>query len=85
MNREQILSTPGAERLREWAAIGPVQRAALETVMDAVWNAGLAERDALRRALRKAIHEADGWFDDSRGGDKCPGLDAERKLLGEAT
>lgn len=35
---------------------------------------------SLSEALGKAISEADGWHDDSHGGE-CPGLDAERKLL----
>ncbi len=50
MTPEQILSLPGAERLREWAEIGPVQRAAVETVMEAVWNAALEEAKAAMTA-----------------------------------
>ena len=37
----ELLKTPGCERLAEWAAIGPVQRAAVQTLIDAV-----AERSA---------------------------------------
>ena len=32
----ELLKTPGYERLAEWVAIGPVQRAAVETLIDAV-------------------------------------------------
>ena len=32
---QQALETPGCERLREWASIGPVQRAAVESFLRA--------------------------------------------------
>ena len=36
---------------------------------------------SLTEALERAIEEADGWFDESRGAGECPGLDTERRLL----
>jgi len=42
---------------------------------------GAHEIQRLRTALAKAIKEADGWCDESRGV-PCPGLNQERMLAG---
>lgn len=39
-----------------------------------------AEVERLRSALRVAIREADGWYDDARGG-PCPGIAADIREL----
>jgi hypothetical protein len=40
------LAAPGCERLREWAAVGPVQRAAVEAFADALARGVKGGRDA---------------------------------------
>jgi hypothetical protein len=49
-----LLNTAGTERLREWALIGPVQRAALETFAEALLNAGHERAERLRAAVDEA-------------------------------
>ena len=43
----EALNSPGCERLREWAAIGPVQRAAVESLCAIVRAEALEDAAAL--------------------------------------
>lgn len=54
MHLEEILAMPGCERLREWCAIGPVQRAAFENAARLLWaKTATRERDIARAHVER--------------------------------
>ena len=58
MYLDEILATPGCERLREWCAIGPVQRAAFEDAARLLW-AQTAGHERERMRARVEQHQAE--------------------------
>ena len=59
MNLEVILSMPGCERLREWCAIGPAQRAAFEDAATLlVAQTMTREREDMRSLVERYQAEA---------------------------
>lgn len=68
MYLDEILAMPGCERLREWCAIGPVQRAAFEDAARLLWaqttgherermRARIEQHQAEARSYREAYHQ----------------------------
>ena len=67
MNIDEILSRPEFERLRDWASIGPVQKAVL---MDFIDEITYADGEAYTVGYDEGFDEAKAMFEHEGGFDK---------------
>jgi hypothetical protein len=78
---QQALEAPGCERLREWASIGPVQRAAVEGFLEAAL--AQQERDT---AVHMTHCNQGEWLGVCKYGEEdCPALAQQEPVVWTAT